>query len=50
MLKSFEDRYIGITRGVEKALATRTRNRKLVYSVRWMGRPIDEDSWVVIVQ
>ncbi|KAJ3573686.1 hypothetical protein NPX13_g4609 [Xylaria arbuscula] len=46
LVQSFEEDYTGISLGVDKVLATRKRHGKVEYRIRWMGRPVEEDTWV----
>ncbi|KAI1158975.1 hypothetical protein F5B18DRAFT_656103 [Nemania serpens] len=46
LIRSFEEKYTGINLGVDKVLATRKRRGKIEYRIRWLGRPVEEDTWV----
>ncbi|KAI3328240.1 hypothetical protein F4824DRAFT_506790 [Ustulina deusta] len=46
LVQSFEENYTGISLGVDKVLATRKRRGKIEYRIRWLGRPVEEDTWV----
>ncbi|KAI1181652.1 hypothetical protein F5B17DRAFT_444851 [Nemania serpens] len=45
LVQSFEENYTGISLGVDKVLATRKRHGKVEYRIRWLGRPVEEDTW-----
>ncbi|KAI3331203.1 hypothetical protein F4824DRAFT_504220 [Ustulina deusta] len=45
LVQSFEENYTGINLGVDKVLATRKRHGKVEYRIRWVGRPVEEDTW-----
>ncbi|KAI1157749.1 hypothetical protein F5B18DRAFT_643736 [Nemania serpens] len=47
LVQSFEENYTGINLGVDKVLTTRKRRGKIEYRIRWLGRPVNEDTWVL---
>ncbi|KAI3319585.1 hypothetical protein HD806DRAFT_538937 [Xylariaceae sp. AK1471] len=46
LVQSFEENYTRISLGVDKVLATRKRHGKVEYCIRWVGRLVEEDTWV----